>query len=113
MSVTSKDGGLRRFLVKGHGRPDSDVTWILKDDLRIWILRCWIATFPLTFRSRVFFNPKGMIRHGVGPYLGLDEIGSPSPIMIFIIISYLFNCIFWIYLLGFLDLSVRIFYWCL
>ena len=59
MSVTSKDGGLRRFLVKGHGRPDSDVTWIQKDDLRIWILRCWIATFPLTFRSRVFFQPEG------------------------------------------------------
>ena len=29
--------------------------------------------------------------HGVGPYLGLDEIGSPSSIIIFIIISYLFN----------------------
>ena len=26
--VTSKDGGLRRFLVKWHGRPDSDATWI-------------------------------------------------------------------------------------
>ena len=32
--------------------------------------------------------------HGVGPYLSLDKIGSPSP---FIIISYLFNCTFWIY----------------
>ena len=29
--------------------------------------------------------------HGVGPYLGLDEIGNPSSIIIFIIISYLFN----------------------
>ena len=29
--------------------------------------------------------------HGVGPYLGLDEIGSPGSIIIFIIISYLFN----------------------
>ena len=29
--------------------------------------------------------------HGVGPYLGLDETGSPSSIIIFIIISYLFN----------------------
>ena len=38
-----------------------------------------------------------MMGHGGGPYLSLDEIGNPSPIMIFIIISYLFNCIFWIY----------------
>ena len=37
--------------------------------------------------------------HGVGPYLGLDEIENPSPKMIFIIITYIFNCIFWIYLL--------------
>ena len=63
----------------------------------IWILRCWIATFLLTLRSRVLFNPEGMIGHGVGLYLGLDKIGSPSLMMIFIIISYLFNCIFWIY----------------
>ena len=28
--------------------------------------------------------------HEVGPYLDLDEIGSPSPMVIFIIISYLF-----------------------
>ena len=27
----------------------------------------------------------------VDPYLDLDKIGSPSPMMIFIIISYLFN----------------------
>ena len=26
--VTSRDGGFRRFLVKQHGRPDSDATWI-------------------------------------------------------------------------------------
>ena len=32
--------------------------------------------------------------HGVGPYLGLDEIGSSSAMMIFIIISYLLNCTF-------------------
>ena len=67
----------------------------------IWILRCWIATFPLTIRNRVLFNLGGMLGHGVGPYLGLNEIGSPSPMMIFIIISYLFNRTFWIYLLGF------------
>ena len=29
--------------------------------------------------------------HGVGTYLGIDEIGSTSSIIIFIIISYLFN----------------------
>ena len=32
--------------------------------------------------------------HGVGPYLGLDKIESPNSIIIFIIISYLFNCTF-------------------
>ena len=32
--------------------------------------------------------------HGVCSYLGLNEIGSPSPLMNFITISYLFNCIF-------------------
>ena len=46
-----------------------------------------------------------MIRHGVGPYLGLNEIESPSPMIIFIIISYLVNRTFWPnpspYLLGF------------
>ena len=26
--VTSRDGGFRRFLVKWHGCPDSDATWI-------------------------------------------------------------------------------------
>ena len=36
-----------------------------------------------------------MIGHGVGPYIGLDDIVNPSLIMIFIIISYLFNRIFW------------------
>ena len=37
--------------------------------------------------------------HEIGPYLGLDEIENSNPIMIFIIISYIFNCTFWIYLL--------------
>ena len=60
----------------------------------IWILYYWIATFHLTFRSRVPFNSKRMMGHGVGPDLGLNEIKSPSSMMIFIIISYLFNCIF-------------------
>ena len=60
----------------------------------IWILCCWIVTFPFTLRSRVLFNPKGMMGHGEGPYIGLNETGSPSPMMNFITISYLFNFIF-------------------
>ena len=32
--------------------------------------------------------------HQVSSYLGLDDMGSPSPMMIFIIISYLFNYTF-------------------
>ena len=48
--------------------------------------------------------------HGVGPYLGLYEIGSPSPMTIFIIISYLFNCTFWPKPK---SIFVRVFYWCL
>ena len=41
----------------------------------------------------------------VGSYLGRSEIGNPSLMMNFVTISYLFNL--------FLDLSVKIFYWCL
>ena len=41
------------------------------------------------------------MRHGVGLYLDIDEIGNSSPMMILMIISYLFNCTFWICLLGF------------
>ena len=32
--------------------------------------------------------------YGVGSYIGLNEIGNPSPMMNFITISYLFNFIF-------------------
>ena len=42
-----------------------------------------------------------MMRHEICPYLGLEEIRGSSPMMIIIIISYLFNYTFWIYLLGF------------
>ena len=31
--VTSRDGGFRRFLVKWHGHPDFDATWIQEDAL--------------------------------------------------------------------------------
>ena len=50
-----------------------------------------------------------MMGHGVGPYLGLNKIGNPSPMMNFIIINYLFNFIFWIFPIVFLDLSISIF----
>ena len=32
--------------------------------------------------------------HGVGPFISLNEIGSPNPMMNFITINYLFNFIF-------------------
>ena len=60
----------------------------------IWIICCSNAIFPFTLRSRVPFNPKGMMGHIVGPYRGLNKIRSLSPMMNFITISYLFNCIF-------------------
>ena len=44
--VTSRDGGFRRFLVKWHGRPDSDATWIQEDDLRHLdssLLNCYLS----------------------------------------------------------------------
>ena len=107
--VTSRDDGFRRFPVKWHGRPNLMLLGHRRMIFVIWILRCWIATFPFTLRSQVLFNPKGMMVHGVGPYLGLNEIGSPSLMMNFITTSYLFNCIFWIYPLVLLDLSIRIF----
>ena len=47
--------------------------------------------------------------HKVGSYLGLNEIGGPNPMMNFITISYLFNCIFGFICKYFLNLSVRIF----
>ena len=34
--------------------------------------------------------------HGVGPYIGLNDIKSPSPMTNFITISYLFNYIFYL-----------------
>ena len=45
---------------------------------------------------------QSLIGHGVGLYIGLDKIGSPSPIMIFIIISYLFICTFLLVLFRFI-----------
>ena len=64
-----------------------------KNDVYEWL------TSPIVSSPLVAFS--SVMGYGVGPYLGLDEIGSPSPMMIVIIISYLFNHTFWIYLLGF------------
>ena len=44
--VTSRYGGFRHFLVKWHGRPDSDATWIQEDDLCYLdhsLLDCYIS----------------------------------------------------------------------
>ena len=57
--VTSKDGGFRRFLVKWHGRPDSDATWIQEDDLRHLdssLLDCYLS-FHSSESS--YFQPGG------------------------------------------------------
>ena len=73
----------------------------MKDDLRHFdhsLLDCYLSSHYSELSS---FQSEGMIGHGVGPYLGLDKIGSPSPMIIFIIISYFFNRIFWICLLRF------------
>ena len=59
--------------------------------------------------SRHGFDPKYLMGHGVGPYMGLNEIGSLSPMMNFITINYLFNYIFGFSRLRFLDLSIKIF----
>ena len=57
--VTSRDGGFRRFLVKWHGRPDSDATWIHEDDLRHLdssLLDCYIS---FHFSESSSFQPGG------------------------------------------------------
>ena len=47
--VTSRDGEFRRFLVKWHGRPDSNATWIQEDDL--CHLDSSLLDFYLSFHS--------------------------------------------------------------
>ena len=57
--VTSRDGGFRRFLVKWHGHPDSDATWIQEDDLRHLdpsLLDCYISFHSSESNS---FQPGG------------------------------------------------------
>ena len=57
--VTSKDGGFRRFLVKWHGRPDSNATWIHEDDLQLLdpsLLDCYLSSHSSKSSS---FQPGG------------------------------------------------------
>ena len=55
--VTSKDGSFRRFLVKWHGHPDYDATWIQEDDLRLpSLLDCYLSSHSLKSSS---FQPGG------------------------------------------------------
>ena len=51
-----------------------------------------------------------MMGHRIIPYIGLNEIKSPSPMTNFITISYLFNYIFRFIRWYFLDLSIKIFW---
>ena len=57
--VTYRDGGFRRFLVKWHGRPDSDATWIQEDDLHRLdssLLDCYLSSHSSEKSS---FQPEG------------------------------------------------------
>ena len=58
-----------------------------------------MPTFSVLQLDIVFI--KFLMQLEVSPYLGLNKIGNPNSIIIFIIISYLFNDNFWIYLLEF------------
>ena len=57
--MTSRDGGFRWFVIKWHGRPDSDATCIHKDDLRHLdhsLLDCYLSSHSLELSS---FQPRG------------------------------------------------------
>ena len=57
--VTSRDGGFHCFLVKWHGRPDSNATWIQEDDLRHLdplLLDCYLSSHS---SESSYFQPKG------------------------------------------------------
>ena len=57
--VTSKDGGFHCLLVKWHGRPDSDATWIQEDDLLHLdssLLDCYLSFHSSKSSS---FQPEG------------------------------------------------------
>ena len=108
--VTSRDGGFCRFLVKWHGRPDFDATWIQKDDLHHLdplLLGYYLSSHSLESSS---FQPEGSDGAWSRLISSLDKIGSPSPMMVVIIINYLFNRTFWARPK---SISIRVFYWCL
>ena len=87
-SVTSRDGGFRRFLVKWHCRPDSDTILIQEDVFRHLdpsLLDCYLSSHSSESGS---FQPEGNDEAWSRP------ISRPSSMIIFIIISYLFNRIF-------------------
>ena len=107
--VTYRNCGFRRFLVKWHGRPNSDATLIQEDN--VCHLDPSLLDYYISFHSSESssFQPERNDGTWSRPYRGLNEIRSPSPMMNFIIISYLFNCTFWIYPLVLLELSIRIF----
>ena len=96
--VTSRDGCFRHFLVKWHGRPDSDATWIHKDDLRLLdpsLLDRYLSShslesscFQLGRNDRAWNRPIFRPKQDRKPKFNDDCI----------IISYLFNYNFWIYL---------------
>ena len=57
--LTSRDGGFRRFLFKWHGCPNSNATWIQKDDLRHLdhsLLNCYLSSYSSESSS---FQPEG------------------------------------------------------
>ena len=56
--VTSRDGGIHRFLIKWHGHPDYDATWIQEDDLHHLdpsLLDCYLSSHFLELSS---FQPE-------------------------------------------------------
>ena len=110
--VTSRDYGFHHFFVKWHGRLNSDATWLQEDDLRHLdhlLLDCYLFSH---FSESSSFQLGGNYGAWSRPISSLDEIGNPHPMIIFIIISYLFNRTFWPKPKP-KFISVRVFYWCL
>ena len=89
-------------LSKWHNHPDSDATWIQENDLRHLdssLLDCYIFSYS---SESSYFQPKGNdgAWNRLIPRPRRDR--KPKSNDNFIIISYLFNRTFWIYLLIYL-----------
>ena len=84
-SLIYHGGGGSRFL--GHGCSGGGNT--CSRDYRFLAIET-IYFFFLIYSFCIIL----LMGHGVGYYIGLNEIGSPSPIKTFITINYLFNFIF-------------------